>query len=80
MSAGLCLSQRDTAYQPRATPWETEPYDIGALKERCIVRAGVGGATICGVPSERWDVRGVVPRALPWAGMHDSVGAENPAD
>ena len=35
----------------------------------------VGDATICGVPSEWEDVRGSVPRALPWAGMRCSLGA-----
>jgi|GEM_PF-3050352 len=80
MSAGFPMSQRDTAYQPRATPWETGPYTTRALKERCIVRARVGGATICDVPSERGDVCGIVPRALPWAGMRCSVGAKTLVD
>jgi len=34
MSARLCLSQRDTAYQPRATLWVGHAPDPRVLKER----------------------------------------------
>ena len=50
-----------------------------ALKERRIVRARVsarvGDATIRGVSLEPGNVRGLIPRALPWAGMRCSLGA-----
>jgi hypothetical protein len=57
-----CLSSLDalgscangtTAYQPRVQPWEWDGGYGCVLKERRIGRARVGGATICGVPSER---------------------------
>jgi len=75
MSTGFPLSQRDTAYQPRVQPWDRDGGWKRVLKERRIGRARVGDATVCGVPSERGDVRGVVPRALPWAGMRGPFGA-----
>lgn len=80
MSASFRLTQRVTAYQPRVQPWEWDGGYGCALKECRIGQARVGDATKCGVPSERGNVRGVVPRALPWAGMRGSVGAESPAD
>ena len=51
----LLVSQRDTAYQPRATPWVASTASPGVLKERRIsVNGGcVLNPTVCGVPSER---------------------------
>ena len=80
MSTRFPVSQRDTAYQPRATPWEPCPTYPRVLKERRIVRALDGDAAICGVPSERENRRSEIPRALPWAGMHGSVGAKTLVD
>jgi len=59
------LSQPDIAYQPRVQPWEWDGGKGCVLKERRIGRARVGGATRCGVPSERGNRRAPVPRALP---------------
>jgi hypothetical protein len=35
---------------------------------------GIGISSIGGVPSERVDVLGVVPKVSPWAGMRRPVG------
>ena len=82
MSARFPMSQRDTAYQPRATLWVGNAPDPRVLKERRISSNGgrVAGQPLCGVPSERAHLVVPVPRVSPWAGMHGSVGAENPAD
>ena len=87
-SARLHLPQRGNAYQPRVQPWGigrwvcSRDADGGygcALKERRIVRvrvsARVGDATIRGVSLKCGNVRGLIPRALPWAGMRCPVGA-----
>ena len=78
MSAGFPVSQRDTAYPPRATPWVGHATHARVLKERRIGRARVGGEAICGVPSERIHDIPPEPRVSPFAGMRGSVGAENP--
>ena len=82
MSAGFPMSQRDPAYQPRATLWVGHAPDSRVLKERRISSKGgrVAGHPLGGVPSERTHLVVPVPRVSPWAGMHGSVGAENPAD
>jgi hypothetical protein len=72
------VSQRDTAYQPRATPWVASTSFPGVLKER---RISVNGGcvlypTVCGVPSERLNGFPRIPRVAPWAGMHRPFGAE----
>jgi hypothetical protein len=80
MSAVVRLPQRGKACQPRVQPWEWDGGYECVLKERRIGRTRVGDATICGVPSERGNRRAEIPRALPWAGMHGSVGAGNSAN
>ena len=45
------------------------------VRVRVTVRVRVGDATICGVPLQSGNVRGLIPRALPWAGMRCPVGA-----
>jgi hypothetical protein len=57
-SAGLSRSQRDIAYQPRATLWGTCPAPGRVLKERRLSSNGrrVLGHPGCGVPSERMKV------------------------
>ena len=75
MSAGFPLSQRDSAYQPRATPWGWYGRSGSVLKERRIGSTVAGIATACGVPSERGNRRDQIPGALPRAGMRGSVGA-----
>jgi hypothetical protein len=65
------MSQRDIAYQPRATLWEPCPVPSRVLKER---RPSPHGRRMhdppgCGVPSERMNGGTPKPRALPWAGM-----------
>jgi len=71
------LPQRGHAYQPRVQPWERDGGYECVLKERR--KSPNGGRVIdqprCGVPSERGNLRAVVPRALPWAGMRGPVGA-----
>ena len=66
---GYPVSQRDTAYQPRATPWGPSPAPPGVLMER---RISVNGGRApyqsrCGVPPER--LRG--PRVYP--GFHPGL-------
>jgi hypothetical protein len=82
MSGGLSLSQRDTAYQPRATPWVCHDPNPRVLKERRISSNGgrVAEQPLCGVPSERIRFTIPIPRVSPWAGMHGSVGAGNSAN
>ena len=82
MSAGFPMSQRDPAYQPRATLWVCHAPDSRVLKERRISSNGgrVPGQPLCGVPSERAHLVVPVPGVTPRAGMHCSVGASNPAD
>jgi len=74
---GDCLSQRDTAYHPRATLWVGHAPDPRVLKERRIFSdcEPAPNPTRCGVPSERIDCGISVPRVAPWAGMRGSVGA-----
>ena len=78
MSRRFPASQRDTAYQPRATPWVCRASDSRVLKERRISSNGgrVTDQPRYGVPSERIHCGISVPRVSPWAGMHDSVGAK----
>ena len=82
MSAQFAVSQRDTAYQPRATPWEPCPTHPRVLKERRISPKGgrVTDQPRCGVPSERIHCGFSDPRVPPWAGMPGSVGAGNSAN
>jgi hypothetical protein len=68
------LSQRDIAYQPRATPWEQRQAHPRVLKERCILPDQPPVPELCGVPSERIHIH-PIPRVSPWAGMRGSVGA-----
>jgi hypothetical protein len=72
------VSQRDTAYQPRATPWVPSTASPGVLKERRIFlnRRRLPNTTRCGVPSERPKGSPWIPRVAPWAGMHRPFGAE----
>jgi hypothetical protein len=82
MSGGFPLSQRDTAYQPRATLWVCHAPDSRVLKERRISSNGgrVPDQSRCGVPSERIHCDIFVPRVAPWAGMRGSVGAKTLVD
>ncbi len=75
MNTGFPTSQRDSASQPRATPWEWGGGYGCVLKERRIGSLLAGVVTVCGVPSERGNPRGQIPGALPRAGMRGSVGA-----
>ena len=45
------------------------------LRARGVVRAQMGDATVCGVPLQCGNMRGVIPRALPWAVIFCPVGA-----
>jgi hypothetical protein len=69
--AGLSRSQRDIAYQPRATLWDTCPAPSRVLKERRLSPnvTRMHDPPGCGVPSERMNGFASKPRALPWAGM-----------
>jgi len=80
MNAGLSVSQRDIAYQPRATLWEPCPIHPRVLKERRISSHRPPAPELCGVPSERIHCGISVPRVAPWAGMRGSVGAGNSAN
>ena len=82
MSAGFRVSQRDTAYQPRATPWVCHAPNPRVLKERRISPNGgrVTDQPLCGVPSERMNGIPRIPRVAPWAGMHGSVAAKTLVD
>lgn len=77
MSARSRVSQRDDAYQPRATLWVGNAPDPRVLKERCISPIGgrVPDQHLFGVPSERMGFAISIPRVSPWAGMHGPVGA-----
>ena len=75
MSTGFPLSRRDSAYQPRATPWGWYVRYGSVLKERRISSTVAGIATACGVPLERGNRRDQIPGALPRAGMRGSFGA-----
>lgn len=80
MSTRLPVSQRDTAYQPRVQSWGWNGENGCVLKER---RNGgyVTGQPVSGVPTERGNRRGEVPRVSPWAGMRGPVGADaSPAE
>ena len=74
----LLVSQRDTAYQPRATPWVPSTASPGVLKERRIFlnRGRLPNPTRCGVPSERLIGGPRIPRVAPWAGMRRPFRAE----
>lgn len=69
MSGRFPASQRDTAYQPRATPWVFASTDSRVLKERRISSYHQTAPALCSVPSERMvfapspSVPGVAPRA-----------------
>ena len=82
MSTDIRLPHRGNAYQPRATLWLIGSKHCRVLKERRISpnNGRVPDQPLCGVPSERIHLVVPVPRVSPWAGMHGSVGAENPAD
>ena len=82
MSTDIRLPHRGNAYQPRATLWVCHAPNPRVLKERRISSndGRVPDQPLCGVPSERIHCDISVPRVSPWAGMHGSVGAENPAD
>ena len=82
MSTDIRLPHRGNAYQPRATLWVCHAPNPRVLKERRISPndGRVPDQPLCGVPSERIHLVVPVPRVSPWAGMHGSVGAENPAD
>ena len=75
MSARFPMSQRNTAYQPRATLWVGHAPDSRVLKERRISSHHPPAPELCGAPSERGNGWIPIPRALPWAGMRCPFGA-----
>jgi len=78
MSARFPVSQRDTAYQPRATLWVDDGVYKCVLKERRISPNGERATDRprYGVPSERVVFVPSVPGVAPRAGMQGPVGAK----
>jgi hypothetical protein len=74
MNQRLLKAKGLAPYQPRATPWETRRKNLPSPE----------GAThparrrpMCRPFRAQWN-RNPQPRAMPWAGMVRTVGAENP--
>ncbi len=78
MSARFSVSQRDSAYQPRAPLWVGNASDPRVLKERRISPNGgrVSDRPRCGVPSERMNCHPHIPRVAPRAGMQSPPWGE----
>jgi len=63
--------QRGETSQPRATPWVSPESASSPERAAQIARAGVAD---CFAPSELGTFVGILPRALPWAGLGQAVG------
>lgn len=74
------VSQRDTAYQPRATPWVCHAPALRVLKERRISPNGgrVTNQPLRSVPSERMNCIPRIPRVTPCPGLHPSLVCNAP--